>query len=421
MRFFVLIISIFIVGVLGGCTAHMEELPLAAVPRAAAPDTEIAAAMKLIEKAPDSAIGYNQLAVIYIKRARYAGDFQLNAQAEKAVNKALEISPNDETARKLQASLNLTYHRFADALELGKKLQNDFPKDAFVYGILTDANVELGNYPDAVAAAQKMVDLRPNSNSYARVAHLRSLHGDHPGAVEMYKMAARTADPQDEEAQSWCLVQVGDEFWKNGKFKEAEAVYDEALQQFPNYHLAMEGKGRVRASQNDLAGAEKFLTEVQARVPSTKVIVELAQVYTLQGEAAKAASQFDLLEAVDQKLGSVGDQKDLALSWADRDVKLDEALTIADREYRSRKDIYTADVLAWCLYKKGRHVEAKAAITEAMRLKTGDARIMYHAAMIEKALGNKKASSTLLYTALKLNPGFDLVQAGIARNLIAGT
>jgi len=148
-------------------------------------DPNLISALQLIEKMPDAAAGYNQLAVHYIRAARRTGDFGLNAKAEAAVEKALEKSPGDILARKLHASLQLTLHRFDKALELGTQLKNEFPKDAFVYGVLTDANAELGNYDEAKANAQQMVDLRPDSSSYARVAHIRSLFGNHEGAVEM--------------------------------------------------------------------------------------------------------------------------------------------------------------------------------------------------------------------------------------------
>ena len=165
-------------------------------------DPEIKSALDYINKAPDSTLGYQQLAITYIKRARLTGDFSLNRKAETAVKKALEISPDDINVQKLNASLQLTFHRFDEALALATEMQKANPTDAFVFGVMTDANVELGNYDAAVAAAQKMVDLRPNSASYARVAHIRAINGDHTGAVEMFKLAARTADPSDKEAQS---------------------------------------------------------------------------------------------------------------------------------------------------------------------------------------------------------------------------
>lgn len=381
-------------------------------------DAEINGALKTIEKMPDAATGYNRLAAVYIRKARETGDFSLNAKAETAVDKALQIEPVNSDAKKLKASLYLTFHRFEEALEFAAKLQKENPNDPFYYGVLTDANVELGNYEQAVESAQKMVDLRPNMASYARVAHLRSLHGDVEGSLEMFKLAARTASPNDKESQSWNLVQIGDEFWKSGKYAEAERVYDEALQNFPNYHYALAGKGRVRAAQNDFDAAIKHLTEAQNRVPNVETIILLGDIYTKQGNLEKARQQYDLAEVVEGKLGTAGDQKRLAVFWVDRDTKLDEALTITKREYDARKDIYTADALAWTLYKKGQLNEAKTVIADAMKLKTKDAKIFYHAAMIEKDLGNRKEAKRLLETALKLNPAFDLLEAEKARTAL---
>lgn len=405
---------------LAGCsrpTAHatvVEDQPLAQ-PLADPADPKLSNALKAVEKNPDAVAPYLGLASVYISKARATGDFSLNAQAENAVERALRIDANDFTARKFKASLNLTYHRFDEALELGTVLQKQSPTDAFVYGVLTDANVELGNYEEAVAMAQKMVDLRPNSASYARVAHLRSLNGEHKGAVEMFKLAARTSDPSDREAQSWCLVQLGDELWKYGKFAEAEAAYDEALATLPNYYLAQVGKGRARSSQGDLAKAVEILTATTNRIPNVEGTILLGNILQKMGDNDRAKQQYDLVEVIEARIGVNNDQKRLAMLWADQDTRLDDALAITKRETGLRHDIFTADALAWTLYKKGQFADAKTAIGDAMRLKTNDARMTFHAGMIEKALGNIPAAKRLLSEAVKLNPAFDLLQADAAR------
>lgn len=380
-------------------------------------EAEITAAQTTIENLPNAAKGYNKLAVAYIRRARETGDFSLNANAQTAVDRALEIEPQNYDAQKLKTSLLLTFHRFAEGLEVGRKLQAANPRDSFVYGVLTDANVELGNYKEAVEAVQKMVDTRPNMESYARVAHVRSLHGDSDGAIEAMSLAARVADPMDKEAQSWCLVSLGNEFYQVGRFEEAEKQYDAALITLPDYHLALAGKGHARAAAGDYENAVKFLTQTQTRVPTTEVVIALGDVYAKTGNAEKAAEQYKLAEFIEQKLGNL-EQSRLALLWADQDTKLDEALAIATREHAARKDIYTADIYAWCLYKKGDFPAAKTAINEAMRLKTKDALFFYHAGMIEKGLGNKKAAKDFLQKALKTNPSFDLLQAEKARTAL---
>jgi len=89
-------------------------------------------AQALIEKMPDSPRGYNSLAVAYIKSARETGDFSLNSKAETAISRALEIEPENLDARKLKASLHLTFHRFQEGLEAGIELQKTNPNDAFI-------------------------------------------------------------------------------------------------------------------------------------------------------------------------------------------------------------------------------------------------------------------------------------------------
>jgi len=54
-----------------------------------------------------------------------------------------------------------------------------------------------------------------------------------------------------------------------------------------------------------------------------------------------------------------------------------------------------------------------------LRLNTKDAVLLYHAGMIENALGNRSDAKKLLKRALDLNPAFDLLQAEIARKALA--
>ena len=378
---------------------------------------QVKAAQEMIAKTPDAPLGYTLLALSYIKLARESGDFSLNSKAETAVNRALELEPENEIGKKIHTSLLLTFHRFPEALEAAVKLQQQYPQDSFVYGMLTDANVELGNYDEAVNSAQQMVDLKPNMESYARVSHVRSLFGDTKGAIEAMGMAAKTADPEDKEARAWCRVFLGNEYFKAGQYADAETAYDLALRIFPEYHLALAGKGQARMAAGDYENAVKFLTQAQERVPLTQTDILLGDIYTKIGKSEEAKKQYDLAEFIEQKLGNI-DQRALALMWADQNRQLDEALQIAAAEHEKRKDIFTADIYAWCLYKKGMFQEAKNIIQEALRLKTKDARIFYHAGMIEKGLGNNKAAADFLRKALETNPSFDILQAENAKTAL---
>lgn len=413
------LLSIFIAATALSSCAVRTPMMLTADPIAGytSTDPKFRDALREIERAPDVSLGYVNLAILYMKESRRTGDFSLNDKAASAVAKALEISPKDIPARKLEASLHLAHHRFREAVESAKILLADAPNDSFVYGVIADAYIEVGEYEKAIAAAQKMVDLKPGTASYSRVAQLRSLHGDHNGAVEMFKQAARAADPADRETQNWCLVQLGDEYWKHGQYADAERTYDEALQNYPGYFLALVSKGRVRASLGDYDGAERILTDLQASRPNANAILMLGDIYTLRGESEKANAQYEKFDAIQAKLGTAADHRRLGLSWANRG-KIEDALALAKSEYDAEKSIHSADLLGWCLYKAGRASEGQRYIGEALRLNTGDARTLFHAGMIAKETGDLAGAKRLLTRALKINPEFDLLLAPEARKVL---
>ena len=406
---------VLLILVLGSLSACTRQEPAAAHAIATA---DMASAKMAIEKSPDSPLAYVNLATVLMKEARKTGDFSLTVKAQDAVSRALELDPGDVPARKLEASLHLANHRFSKAVEAANKLRDEHPSDSFVYGVLADAYVETGDYEKAIESAQKMVDLKPGTASYSRVAQIRSLHGNHKGAVEMFTAAARASDPNDKETQSWCLVQLGDEYWKTGKYTEAEKVYDEALANYPDYFLALVSKGRVRASVGDYVAAERILIEAQAKVPNANATLLLGDIYTLRGEKEKADRQYEQFDQMQEKLGDAADHKRLVISWADRGV-IEQALEMAESEYAAEKSIHSADLLAWSLYKAGRANEARRYSVEAMRLGTNDARTLYHAGMIAKATGDRSGAKRLLGNALKFNPAFDLIQTGEAQKALA--
>jgi tetratricopeptide (TPR) repeat protein len=166
--------------------------------------------------------------------------------------------------------------------------------------------------------------------------------------------------------------------------------------------------------------AVEFYKRAQERVPLPETAIALGDLYTKLGRVDEAKRQYELVEFI-ERAGSIESgtySRNIALFWADHDVKLDEALTVARRERELRSDIYTSDALAWCLFKKGQLTEAKTAMDEALRLGTRDARLFYHAGMIEQGLGNRRDAVKHLQFALKINPSFDILQADTARQTL---
>ncbi len=170
----------------------------------------IAAAGKAIGDRPKEYAGYNLLARALVRRAQETSDVGFYKQAEGAVTKSLELSPNNFDTQKIQVSILLGEHEYPAALEAAKSLNKRVPDDVEVYGLLTDANVELGNYKDAEDSAQWMLNLRRgNRPALKRAAHLRELFGDTEGAYELMDLAFQSTPPTDTGERADILTQMG--------------------------------------------------------------------------------------------------------------------------------------------------------------------------------------------------------------------
>ena len=345
-------------------------------------DQRILRAMRVVEKMPNSADGYNQLAAAYMQKARETADFDLNKNADDAITRSLAVEPDNYDALKLRAKLQLTYHRFHDALDTARKAQAVRTDDHDVWGQITDALVELGDYAGAVNAAQKMVDLRPDSSSYARVSYLRSLHGDTQGAIQAMVAAVKSANPNDAEAVAWCHVQLGNELITAGKLEAGEREFDEALRIFPDHPLALRAKAQARKEAGDVESAIKISEREGASADAAQMLGDL---YTLQGRKDDALKQYEQFETLERE-NAVRERswRHMINYWLDHDRNLEEALTLASREYETRKDIFTCDSLAWALFKNGRIGDAKKLMTEALRTGTKDPRLIRHASIIKQ-------------------------------------
>jgi tetratricopeptide (TPR) repeat protein len=383
-------------------------------------DQRILRAQQIIARTPDKADGYNQLASAYMQKARETADFGFNATAADTITRSLSIEPDNYDALKLRAKLQLTYHRFAEALETARRAQAVRNDDHDVWGQVTDALVELGDYPAAVKSAQKMIDLRPDSSSYARVSYLRSLHGDTYGAIQAMNAAVKAADPNDREAMAWCRVQLGNELMNAGKLAEAESQFDDALRIFPDHRLGLHAKAHARIAAGDFQEAVEIYERDYARSASADTAQALGDLYKLLGHEELAQGWYEKFEPLEKENAAIERSwRHMLNYWLDHDQNLEEGLAIATREYEVRKDIFTCDSLAWALFKNGRVKEAKKMIDETLRTGSRDARINYHAGLIYRSLRMQDKAARYLRRAAAMNSAFDPIQSQAAQKLLA--
>jgi tetratricopeptide (TPR) repeat protein len=321
------------------------------------------------------------LADVLLRQARAATDGRAANRAGEVLVTLLEENPGQYDALRLLGAVHLSRHRFRDALEIGRQARDLRPDDAWNYGVIGDALIELGEYDEAFAAFDTMVSMRPSADAYARVSYARELQGDLAGALKIMRLAEDATTSHDLEAKAWYAAHTGELHLRMGKLADAEREYRRAGYLFPEYPHAMVGLGKVKAAQGDDDGALEIFRDQLRRTPTLDLAARTGDIYAARGSHAEAEHYYQLAEHLAGP-AAVQTEANLALFLAERDRKVGEAIQIAKAVAAVRHDIFTEDALAWALYKDGRIDEAYAASQRALRTGTADERILQHAAAI---------------------------------------
>jgi tetratricopeptide (TPR) repeat protein len=370
-------------------------------------------------RAPDDPLAMASLASAYLQRARETGDPTYYSKADALLDTALAARPTSVDAVIAAGSLALSRHDFPAALEWGRRAVALAPARPAAVGVLVDALVELGEYDEAVATAQRMVDLRPDLASYARVSYLRELYGDLDGAIEAMSLAIQAGAPTG-EATAYSDVQLGNLYFAKCDLDAAERAYGRSIQRIEGYAHGQAGLARVRAARGDLDGAATLYERATARLPLPEYVGALGDVYARRGDASAAQRQYALVDVERRLLAANGVRvdADLALFDADHGMELARAVEAARGEYVSRRSVHVADILAWAELRSGDVANAARHSAEALRLGTSDPLMLYHAGVIAQATGDEARARDLLRRAHELNPRFSLLWADdLARRL----
>jgi len=382
-------------------------------------EQSIAVAQKLIDKNAKNFEAYNALALALSRRARETSDVKFYDQAEQALQKSFAIKPDNFDGKRIHVWLLLGKHEFAAALVEATKLNKQMPDDVMVYGFLTDANVELGNYKDAEAACQRMLDLRTgNLPAITRAAYLRELFGDVDGAMELMNTALQSTPPAQAEDAAWILTQMAHLKLTVGDLAESERLSNQALTTFPGYHYALGNLAKVRIQQKRYPEAVTLLQQRYQAAPHAENLFDLARALQLAGrsdEAKKAFAEFEQ-KSLNESYRGDNSNHELISYYIEDAHQPAKALAVAEREFARRQDVFTRDAYAWALYSNGRYDEARKQIELALAVGIRNASMFTHAGQICLKAGDKTAAKAYLRQAAELNSiGSDVARTTLAK------
>ena len=361
-----------------------------------------------------------QLADALMRQARVAGDATLPRRAEEVLSATIDAT-DSYLGRRMIGAVYLSQHRFLEALDAGKAAQRMRPDDVWNDGVIGDAAIELGRYDEAFAAFGRMASIKPTAAAYARIAYARELQGQLDGALAAMRMAIEATSPQDPEGLAWAWSQLGALHLQQGHIDEASRAYDRALFAFPRHPYALAGQARVAAIRGDVAHALRGYRDLLELTPTPEVAAQVGDLLFRRGDLEGAASQWAYAERLERDgwKDEAPQPGALARLLAERDLQPVEAVRLAREAAAGRDDIFTNDTLAWALYRTGAFEQAWAASQRARRTGTRDRRILYHAAAIAAARGDRATARTLAERSLEGHPEFDLIAAPAARALLA--
>jgi tetratricopeptide (TPR) repeat protein len=372
-----------------------------------------------LQATPKDFTSWSTLGLAYIQQARITVNSDFYPRADGALQKSLSINSTDNyLAYAGLAALANARHDFVAAKAFAKQGLVINSYSDVLYGALSDAETQLGEYPAAFADVQRMVDLSPDTSSLSRASYTWELRGNTDEAERL--MSQAFIDAPNGSNRAFALLYLGELAFNSGDANGALALYRQALQAAPQDSASVAGKAKAEAALGQTQTAIDDYTTLVQRTPEPSYLVEFGELLDSLGHHDEAKQHYAVVETT-QKLFEVNGVKPDAtqtLFYADHGEPA-KALASAERGIATRPFLAMYDAYAWALHVNGRDAEALAAVDTALETGMRNALFHFHKGMIELALGDRPAARKALTEAITINPTFSPLAAPIAAATLA--
>lgn len=322
-----------------------------------------------------------KLSEIYIYEARVTGEhpYYYNAALQtlnESLKDTLKMTADQHfTALFYKSTVQLSQHQFNAALVTGKQALALNDKNSGIYGVLVDANVEIGNYEEAVKNCDKMISIRPDLRSYSRISYLREIYGDMKGSVKSMEQAIEAGAPYS-EYKCWTIVTMGKMLENHNQLDSAMAYYQFSAKERANYPFGIAGMASIEGKRGNYKKADSLYTIALKAVPEISFIMDQAKLYQKQGKKAEMKRLIPRIESMFKEDIESGHNVNMEYAFFLLDFKKDykRALSLGLKEYQLRpNNIDVNRLLAFAYYANGDLKSAEKHVGIAMKTKKQDA------------------------------------------------
>ena len=340
-----------------------------------------------VRERPADAKAWTALAAAQLQRGRETADGADYDRAEHALDRALRLDSRSPVAYTERAILRFNQHEFAKTLADARRARQLAPEVLRPRGIEVDALLELGRYAEAERTLQRLIDLKPGLDAYARVAAVRELRGDLSGATEAMRFAVSAGGEAPENA-AYVQSLLGELLFLRGRRAQATAAFETALDKFPGHARASAGLARAQVAAGELDAAERTLAELVRRAPLPQYVLLLGEVQRAAGKNAVARRNLIRGVELERELiaGGVAPDADTALVEADHgDVT--RGVRAGRAAWGHAHSVRAADALGWALTRAGRPAEGLRYARRALRFGSREPSFLFHAGIAAKDAG----------------------------------
>ena len=375
----------------------------------------------------DDMMSPRKLAEHYLQRYRETGDIDDVLRAKRAAEHSLVAQPRANLGADAElASVDLTLHKFKDALAITKRIEATYDRNDPQMQIReASLDLELGDF----TAAKRIIDRLKPERTYAAIpsdiliTRYDELTGHLADARHRFERPAAYENSQFDlpaQQRAWFYFRSGELAFEAGDNDTAIADEETAKKIFPNDVDATRAEARFACAlhrwhvclDNAIASANV--------IPYPETLGYEADAQRALGDET-AAKKTEALIVTVERIGNAQHISDrlLAIYYSEHGVHLDDAYRIAKSELAVRHDVFTQDTLAWAAAMDGRWDEARRASALATRYGTENSLILYHAGVIAEHFGNRATAKDDYARALALNASFHPTYADDARARLA--